>query len=302
MKKISIITVNYNNREGLQKTIYSVLEQKFQDFEFIIIDGGSTDGSKQIIEECDRIDYWVSEKDSGIYSALNKGIKAAKGKYLIFMNGGDSFYSANVLDMIKNEFNNDIDILYGNSFFISKKKKFQVDYPDKLNFSFFYTNSLCHQAIFYKRKIFENNLYNEELKIVSDWEFNMKSICIENKSYKHINVIICNYDLDGISHHQKESDKKEREKVLHKYFSAFIDDYERVVDQLVKYNKPQIKSHETINSNEIYGNISKRRLYQLSFISQNNKIAYKIIKAFVNISLFFTSKKKLSEDMTTPKK
>lgn len=293
MNKISIITVNYNNCIGLQNTIYSVLEQTFQDFEFIIIDGGSTDGSKQIIQDCSRVDYWVSEKDSGIYSALNKGIKVATGEYLIFMNGGDTFYSTNVLDIIKNEFNNNVDIIYGNAFFVTKKEKFQVDYPEKLNFSFFYANSLCHQATFYRREIFDNNLYNEDLKIVSDWEFNIKSVCIENKSYKHINVVICNYDLDGISHHQKESDQREREIVLKKYFSTFIDDYKNSIDKLIEYNKPQVKKTQTIITENLK-NISNKRLNQLLYISQNNRIGYKIIKGLINIFMLFSPQKKAS--------
>ncbi|MEL1255512.1 glycosyltransferase family 2 protein [Flavobacterium sp. DGU38] len=293
-KKITIITVNYNNREGLQKTIYSVLDQKFQDFEFIIVDGGSTDGSKQIIENCDRVDYWISEKDSGIYNAMNKGIKAATGDYIIFMNSGDCFYSINVLDTIKNEFDNNIDILFGNAFFVTTNKRFEVEYPDKLNFSFFYTNSLCHQSTFYKREIFDGNLYNEDLKIVSDWEFNIRNICLKNKSYKHINVIICDYYLDGVSHHQKESDHNERKIVLEKHFGAFIDDYEKTIEKLAEHNKPLIKDLKKSASITNKGYVSEKRLNQLLFISQNNRFSYKIIKAFITISLFFNSKKKFS--------
>ena len=88
--KLSIITINYNNREGLKKTINSVINQTFRDFEYILIDGGSEDGSKEIILQHEaQFSYWRSEKDHGIYNAMNKGILAAKGDYLLFLNSGD---------------------------------------------------------------------------------------------------------------------------------------------------------------------------------------------------------------------
>ena len=102
MTKISIITINYNDKIGLSKTINSVLNQSWQKFEFIVIDGGSNDGGLEVIEQHkDKIDYWVSEPDKGVYNAMNKGIKVAKGEYLIFMNSGDTFYDDNVLEKIE---------------------------------------------------------------------------------------------------------------------------------------------------------------------------------------------------------
>ena len=99
--KYSIITINYNNKDGLEKTILSVINQTCQDFEYIIIDGGSTDGSVDVIKKyADRIDYWVSEPDKGIYNAMNKGIIKAKGEYLNFMNSGDCFYDNEVLSNV----------------------------------------------------------------------------------------------------------------------------------------------------------------------------------------------------------
>ena len=101
--KYSIITINYNNRDGLEKTIQSVINQTCQDFEFIIIDGGSTDGSVDIIKKYnDRINYWVSEPDKGIYNAMNKGILQAHGEYLNFMNSGDCFFDNEVLNKVNN--------------------------------------------------------------------------------------------------------------------------------------------------------------------------------------------------------
>lgn len=95
--KLSIITINYNNREGLRKTIESVVAQTTREFEYIVIDGGSTDGSVDVIKEfSDYIDYWVSEPDKGIYNAMNKGVKVAHGDYCQFLNSGDWLYDSNV--------------------------------------------------------------------------------------------------------------------------------------------------------------------------------------------------------------
>ena len=97
--KLTIITINYNNLEGLKRTVESVLNQTWQEFEYIVIDGGSNDGSAEYIEsQSEHIDYWVSEPDKGIYNAMNKGIAKARGEYLLFLNSGDHLYSAKVLE------------------------------------------------------------------------------------------------------------------------------------------------------------------------------------------------------------
>ena len=111
--KLSIITINFNNCEGLQKTIESVVSQSFKDFEWIVIDGGSTDGSRELLEQyADHITYWVSELDKGVYNAMNKGIKVAKGEYVNFMNSGDVYASASILEDVFST-SHTADVLYG---------------------------------------------------------------------------------------------------------------------------------------------------------------------------------------------
>ena len=101
MSKISIITINYNDLKGLQKTFNSVVNQSNKDFEYIVIDGGSSDGGKEFLEQnSDKLAYWISEKDSGVYNAMNKGIKAAKGEYLLFLNSGDFLVDDNVIEKV----------------------------------------------------------------------------------------------------------------------------------------------------------------------------------------------------------
>lgn len=226
--KLSIITINYNNKEGLIKTIDSVARQTWTDFEFIVIDGGSTDGGKELIENNHQINYWLSEKDSGVYNAMNKGIRKATGDYVIFMNSGDYFYDSTVLEKVQESFNSNIGILYGNSFFFNNRGYNKViKPPKKLRFGFFYDDGINHQAAFIKRSLFYDYFfYNEDYKICADWEFFIILICLYNVSYKHIDEIICYYDFSGISADPKNRAMydEEREITIQKYFSAFKDD------------------------------------------------------------------------------
>ena len=138
MAKISIITINYNDKVGLKKTIESVINQTWRDFEFIVIDGGSTDGGKEILEQnSDKIDYWVSESDNGIFNAMNKGIKVATGDYLLFLNSGDWFYSSNVISDVEKIIDGSVDIYYGNAVFKFEKKDKIVEYDERISFEFF---------------------------------------------------------------------------------------------------------------------------------------------------------------------
>jgi glycosyltransferase involved in cell wall biosynthesis len=106
--KISIITINYNNREGLERTFDSVFSQNYTNFEYIVIDGASNDGSKELIDQfSDKITFWVSEPDKGIYNAMNKGIDQVNGEYVFFLNSGDVFLDSNSLEKVSEELHTD---------------------------------------------------------------------------------------------------------------------------------------------------------------------------------------------------
>lgn len=201
--KLSIITVNLNNRDGLQKTIDSVICQSFRDFEWIVIDGGSIDGSKELIEQyADHFAYWVSEPDKGIYNAMNKGIKVAKGEYLQFLNSGDWLYNEHSLLSIFEKDPTE-DFVYGENCGLSGRVE-GIGSPAKLDFEFLYRNTICHQDIFHKRNLFSNELYDERYKIVADWKFLFESIVHKGASYRKIETIVCgiqegsSYDDSGI--------------------------------------------------------------------------------------------------------
>lgn len=274
MKKLTILTVNFNDKDGLIKTIESVKSQKFTDFEFIVIDGGSSDGSAEILKEYPIITKWVSEKDNGIYHAMNKGIKMAGGDYLLFLNSGDHLYDKDTIQKVVNKIDGSKDLYYGDAVFKRNNTDEIVTYPDELSFYFFTHNSLCHQASFIKRTLFEEIFYyNEELKIISDWEFMVYAVCLKNISYKHLDIIVSYYDFEGISSRPDSvvKIKEERAIVMNKYFSLFIEDY----------NELAHLKHLT----------ALKRIQNVLYIKQF-PFAWKLLKGFSNFLLFFLPKQK----------
>ena len=241
--KLSIITINRNNATGLRKTIESVVNQTYTDFEYIIIDGASTDDSVNIIKEyADKIDYWISEPDKGIYNAMNKGILNAKGEYLLFLNSGDWLVNEQVVDDFCN-YNLNQDIVCGNINLIKNGEVLLAKSPDKeaLDFNFFYYGSLLHPASFIRKDLFNKyGTYNEKYKIVSDWEFFIRVLIINKVSYEHFDRLISNFPVDGISSFKEHEDqiKKDRKEVLLNYVpEAFYSSYEKNEKELTMLRK-----------------------------------------------------------------
>jgi glycosyltransferase involved in cell wall biosynthesis len=248
--KYSIITVNYNNKKGLKKTIESVMCQSFRDFEHIIIDGGSTDGSVDVLREYDEhITYWISEKDNGIYNAMNKGIAKSTGEYLNFMNSGDCFYDADVLAKV-NSYNSDADFIVGKDYhFNEKKQKGHASVqPPRTTMIHFFIATLDHQSSFIKRTLFENSPYDESHRLVSDWIFFTEKIVKEEKHVQFIPDIVCQREEGGLSEQQRERNRKE------------IDDY---LHLLLPYGV--YEDYATLSK------IDKTNLYRLFSICDNNR-------------------------------
>jgi len=202
MVKLSIITINYNNREGLQKTFDSVAPQSFKDYEWIVIDGGSTDGSRELIEQyANHFSYWVSEPDKGVYNAMNKGIKVAKGEYINFMNSGDCFASPTILEEVFST-NHTADVLYGymTRGTLDGEVNNQSMMKENLTWMDFYRDGLPHQATFIKRSLFDQfGLYDESLKAVSDWKFFVEAFVYHKATSEFIPKKIAIYAEGGIS-------------------------------------------------------------------------------------------------------
>lgn len=217
---LSIITVNRNNSKGLEETIESVLVQSVKDFEYIIIDGASTDDSKNVVTcRSEKLNYlksfrFISEPDAGIFNAMNKGILIAQGKYLLFMNSGDCFFDENVVEKFLTH-NYDADIVSGREMYSNVQRLYTPPCSDELTYDFFTRDSLMHQATFIKRELFNPDkigLYNESYKIVSDWEWFIKALIINNSTYDVTNDIICRYDNEGISCQAKYSKLQQSER------------------------------------------------------------------------------------------
>ena len=247
---ISIITINYNNHLGLECTVESVQNQTYTNFEHIIIDGGSADGSKEYLEsQNDKINYWISEPDNGIYNAMNKGIKVAKGEYLFFLNSGDDFVNSKALQSIAQSLSGE-DIIYFNINQVSNFRKVKVkQVPSELSFSYLYHDLPPHQSTFIKKKLFNDyGNYDESLKIVADWKFLILALLKYNATYKHIDKVFTNFYLGGVSSNSESFKlmQAEREIVLNKEFPILLNDLkykytlERIIRGLRKSKKIQL--------------------------------------------------------------
>lgn len=208
--KLSVITVNYNDREGLLKTVQSVVGQSFKDYEYIIIDGGSTDGSVEVLEKyADKITYWVSEPDKGIYNAMNKAIDVANGEYCIFMNSGDTFCSFETLSNVFAQAPSE-DIVCGNTCTVEKVK----EAPEEITFEYMFSNSICHQCAFIKTDLMSKYKYDEKYRIVADRKFFLQALIIDNCSYLKVPEVVVNYDIEGFSANNPALSRREYDTVL----------------------------------------------------------------------------------------
>lgn len=223
---LSIITINLNNRDGLKKTIESVVNQTYQNFEYIVIDGASADGSVEVIQDyTDKINYWVSEPDSGIYNAMNKGIRVAQGEYLLFLNSGDWLYDDDTLNQAIPFLNESISIYTGDIIFKSNIGEQYIQHPEKLSFTYLMGRGLAHQSSFISKELFNKyGFYDESLTIVADWAFFFVQLGIHNESYRRIPVIISVFDLFGISANEIffNSALKDKVNIVNKYLPPLL--------------------------------------------------------------------------------
>ena len=267
--KLSIITINYNNAEGLRKTLASVAAQTYADIEHIIVDGGSTDGSVEIIREYadnqakgERLEAkgtensktdtpastpangtqplaaqdatspmatpphkvtWISESDKGIYNAMNKGIRMATCEYIQILNSGDILFDANVtqkmidqLEQFNSQREENVGIIYGNMIKVNSAGKV-VGKSGYTEYSLrqFYSSTLNHDCAYIRRDLFEEyGLYDEQLKIVSDWKWYLQTIGFGKVKPEYVDIDVTIFDDGGISETNLTLRNAERRKVL----------------------------------------------------------------------------------------
>lgn len=225
--KFSIITVNYNNPKGLERTIKSVLCQTSKEYEYIIVDGASTKGDVEVIRKYESgISKWVSEKDTGIYNAMNKGVQMASGEYCLFMNSGDELFSPTMLDDVLAQ-NISADFVQGvivrpgkNKLFLSAPK------VEELTLGwYFWQNNNYHQASFIKREMLLKHPYDEAYRISADLKFNVECIIKYACSYQDIDVPIALYEYGGLSTTAKH-EKEYRQLFVDLFGERVVKDYE----------------------------------------------------------------------------
>lgn len=272
--RISIITINYNDVEGLNRTMRSVFSQSCNMFEFIVIDGGSSDGSKDCIEKNqNKIDYWVSEPDHGIYHAMNKGIKAATGEYLLFLNSGDELYDDSVIEKCLPHCEDKITCLSGNiAFFDGNKERYTKDHPEKMTFSFATSRIISHQATFIRKEAFlKYGMYNENNKIVSDSEFFFKIIALNGESYKSLDVKIAKFYFGGISG-DVNLGLNERDDYLKRMLPyIYNNEYDTYVFNLFRESNKRVKYLRIIETNKVLKKIATFILMVLSKFCNSEK-------------------------------
>jgi len=259
MPELSIITINYNNLIGLQKTMQSVFAQNFLGYEYIIIDGDSTDGSKEYINQsAHKLSYSVSERDNGVYDAMNKGIAKATGTFLMFLNSGDFFVDQNVLMSLNKQIKKrNADIYYGNIEITDQGGSISnLQYPSTLTLAYLNRATINHQASVIKSSLFqEMGLYDTSFSLAADYAFFLKSF-FYGKHFEHINEEVINYQLDGASSLHKEEYKRQMNEAWNRIIPTYMNklykenqSYETLMDQrILRWAKSLNENYKSFRS------------------------------------------------------
>ena len=236
---LSIITINRNNATGLEKTMQSVASQSFKEYEYIVIDGASTDESVDVIKKYEsQFTHlkWVSEPDKSIYNAMNKGIRMASGDYIQILNSADSLAADDVVEkmLVALEKAGNPNIFYGNMIkcFPDGRKIVDKGFAgQEITMLGMYRGTLNHDPAYIRRILFEKyGLYDEELKVVSDWKWYLQAIVLGGEKPQYVDMDVTLFDMTGISENSenKEKIRKERRTVLEQLIpSVYLRDYDR---------------------------------------------------------------------------
>lgn len=238
--KLSIITINRNNATGLEKTMLSVASQTYKEFEYIVVDGASTDDSVEVIKRLapqfgERL-KWISEPDKGIYNAMNKGMRKATGDYYQILNSGDCLVSEDVTErmLVEIEKQGFPSMLYGNMIkcFPDGHKLLVDSFGGKpITMLGMFTGTLNHNPTYIHRSLFEKyGYYDESLFIVSDWKWFLTAIILGGEEPKYTDINVTLFDMTGVSENvaNKGKIKQERKSVLEELIpKVYLADYER---------------------------------------------------------------------------
>jgi glycosyltransferase involved in cell wall biosynthesis len=219
--KVSIITINYNHLAGLQRTMASVFAQTATDYEYIVIDGGSTDGSAEAVAaHADRLAYAVSEPDGGIFPAMNKGIAVARGEYCLFMNSGDTFHAPDVLQQV-------LPRLRGGDFYIGDQQETggrRRRAPEYVTAGMLAYKYLPHQSAFIRTALLKARPYCVTCGLVADWRQMFEEMVLHDAGYEHLDLVVADFEVTGVSHNPASAQQMEasRQQTLRELLSRAV--------------------------------------------------------------------------------
>lgn len=233
--KVSIITITYNSEKTLERTIKSIVEQDYENLEYIIVDGGSMDSTLAIIKKYEKkIAKWISEPDKGISDAFNKGIKLATGTVIGIINSDDGLLPG-ALDAVAKAYQEDIDVYRGNVLLWKEDSDIKVVETPSMHFDFSGMNKISHQSTFVTKKAYERfGCYDMECKYVMDYDLLLR---FQNKGarFKYINQILAFYTLGGITFSSNVSKRmREMKRVIKNNGGS---DYDYIKYSFVKITK-----------------------------------------------------------------
>lgn len=223
---LTIVTVCFNAVDEIEKTICSVISQHYSNIEYIVIDGGSSDGTIDLIKKYEEnISFWISEPDKGIYDAMNKGILHATGEWINFMNAGDVFASTETVEKMAAYLSGENKVVYGNILKCFPNYKIRdkgLSMGRKLDAIDFIRNTIHHQSAFIRRDLFDiYGLYDTHYKLASDWKFFMQTVGLGGEKSLHVDIDVCLFAMDGVSTTGHDAYAHESDQIVRNIFGSF---------------------------------------------------------------------------------
>jgi glycosyltransferase involved in cell wall biosynthesis len=268
MPKISIILPVFNSKKTITKCLKSILTQSFTDYELLIFDAYSTDGTIELINKIvngkENVRFYI-EKDKGVYDAMNKGIEISCGDWLYFIGSDDFLFSRHTLSEVVSQFEPNIDFLYGNV----KLRQSKRIYSGESNFNRLIRDavSICHQAIFYRRRLFKDiGCYDLKYPIHADYDFNVRCFINQEVSKKYVNLIICYFNETGLSGQKSKLD-------------FFHTDLKNIYNDKYLLKKDLYEDYLLLLAN--YNKIIDNKMYPIYF--RINKLLKKIYKTYKSL-------------------